>query len=116
MLVGMEQGVVKPGRYTVQEYFDLEAESVDKWEFRDGEVVCMPGGTFVHSRTGANTIISLGTRLRGTPCAVFTESLRVQMARGSLYGHPDLTVVCGEPQTDPDDCRGETVVNPRLVL
>lgn len=76
----------------------------------------MSGGTVVHSRIGANTSISLGTRLRGTPCAVFTQSPRVQMARGSLYGHPDLTVVCGEPHTDPDDRRGETVVNPRLVV
>ena len=114
--VVMEQPVAEQTRYTVQEYFRLAAESTDKWEYRDGEVVCMPGGTVMHSRIGANVIGELRQRLKGTPCAVYTESVRVRMARGTLYGHPDATVICGDPELDPDDDRGETIVNPRLVV
>ena len=114
----MEQAVApaEARRYTVEEYFQLEAESQERWEFRDGEVVCMSGGKVVHSRIGANVIIALGVRLRGSPYSVFTESLRVQMARRTLYGHPDVTVICGEPELDVDDPRSETIVNPRLVV
>ena len=38
------------------------------------------------------------------------------MARRSLYGHPDVTVICGDAELDPDDARGETIVNPRLIV
>jgi Uma2 family endonuclease len=116
MLWEMEQADVTSRRYTVEEYFQLEADSADKWEFRDGAVVCMAGGTVVHSRIGGNATVAIGSRLIGGPCAVYTESLRVQMARRTLYGHPDVTVICGEPELDPNDDRGETVVNPLLVV
>ena len=112
----MEQAVDPSRRYTVQEYFDLEAESADKWEFRDGEVVCMAGGTVMHSLITSNVSGELRQRLKGTPCRVYSESLRVQLARRTLYGHPDVTVICGEAELDRDDGRGETITNPRLVV
>ena len=113
----MEPAAPDPNRrYTYLEYFQLEAESPFKWEFRGGQAVAMAGGTVAHSRIGGNVMVAIGFRLRGTPCAVYTESLRVRLMRQTQYGHPDITVICGEPELDPDDDRGETVLNPRLVV
>ncbi len=112
----MDPSAAKTRRYTLQEYFDLEATSPYKWEFRGGEVVAMAGGTVAHSRIGGNVAGELYQRLKGTSCAVHTESLRVRLLRGTQYGHPDVTVICGDPELDPDDERGETVLNPRLVV
>jgi hypothetical protein len=40
----MESPVADPNRrYTLEEHFQLEAESPFKWEFRGGEVVCVAG-------------------------------------------------------------------------
>ena len=113
----MEQRVPDPnGRYAWQEYFQLEAASPFKWEFRGGEIVALAGGTVAHSRIGGNAVGELYLRLKGTPCAVYTQSLRVRLVRQTQYGHPDITVICGDPELDPDDDRGETVLNPRLVV
>ena len=117
MIGGMEQVVPDPNRrYTYLEYFQIEAESPYKWEFRGGQIVAMAGGTVAHSRIGGNVLGELYSRLKGTHCAVYTESLRVRLVRQDQYGHPGITVICGDPQIDPDDGRGETILNPRLVV
>ena len=103
-------------RFTVEEYFRIERDSTEKHEYRDGEIVSMAGGTVAHSRIIANCIQTLGNRLRGGPCAPFESNLRVRIARRTLYSYPDVPVICGPPELDPDDTRGETVTNPRLVV
>ena len=103
-------------KYSVKEYFDLEASSPESWEYRDGDVLCMSGGSVQHSLIAANVGGELRERLKGSTCYVHSESLRVRIARRTLYSHPDVTVICGEAELDPDDDRGETVVNPTLVV
>jgi Uma2 family endonuclease len=113
----MESPAVDPNRrYTLEEYFQLEAESPYKWEFRDGEVVCMAGSTPMHGLITMNAGGELRQLLKGTPCRAYSESTRVRLVRRTKYGHPDVTIICGEPELDPEDQRGETVVNPRLVV
>lgn len=102
-------------RFTVDEYLRIERDSTEKHEYRDGEIVAMAGGTVAHSRIMANCIAAWWNRLRGGPCAPFDSNLRVRIARRTLYSYPDVTVICGPPELDPDDTRGETVTNPRLV-
>lgn len=103
-------------RFTVEDYLRIERGSTDKHEFRDGEVVSMAGGTVAHSRIMANGIAALWNRLKGGPRAPFDSNLRVRISRGTLYSYPDVTVICGNPELDPDDKQGETVTNPRLVV
>ncbi len=89
---------------------------MERHEFRSGELVDMSGGTINHSLTIANIIRQLGNRLERSGCRFFDSNLRVRISRKTLYSYPDVTVVCGEPESDPDEPRGETVVNPRLVI
>ena len=118
-------------RYTLEEYFRLEgltderlefndgyvrAASGEPIEFRDGQIVAMSGGSVNHSRIVSNVNRSFGNRLAGGPCETFDPGLRVRLNRRGRYVHPDVTVVCGPVQTDPDDERGQTVINPRLIV
>jgi Uma2 family endonuclease len=112
----MEQAILRSGRYTLQEYFDLEAGSEERFEFRNGEVLGMSGGSVNHSLIAANVAREIGNRTKGTSCRVHESGLRVRIARRTLYSHPDVTIVCGETELDPDDERGETVINPKLVV
>jgi Uma2 family endonuclease len=105
-----------PRLYTVDEYLRREREAQVKHEYRHGNIVAMAGGTVAHSRIIANCIRALGNRLTGGTCAPFDSNLRVRISPGKFYTYPDVTVVCGTPQVDPDDRNGETVINPRLIV
>ena len=112
----MEQAVSQGRRYTLEEYIRLEAESEDKHEFRDGEIVSMAGGSLEHSRITANAIRALGNRLGGSSCSVFDSNLRVQIAKKRLYSYGDATVICGEPILSDVEGIGPTYTNPRLMV
>ena len=106
----------QPRRYTLEEYFRLEANSEEKHEFRDGEIVSLAGGTLEHSRIATNVIRELGNRLKGSPCSVFDSNLRIQVAKKKLYSYGDATVICGQPIPSDEDGMGHTFTNPRVVV
>jgi Uma2 family endonuclease len=102
------------GRHTFAEYLVLEASSGERYEFLDGQVFAMSGGTPTHSRLTANVIFSLMGQLAGRPCTVFTADLRVRVSATGLATHPDVTVVCGSLEVDPED--PNTGTNPRVLV
>jgi Uma2 family endonuclease len=102
------------GRYTFAEYLALEVGSGERYEFLDGRVFAMAGGTPTHSRLTANVIFSLMGQLAGRPCTVFTADLRVRVSATGLATHPDVTVVYGNLEVDPEDAN--TVTNPRVLV
>jgi Uma2 family endonuclease len=105
-----------PARFTVTEYLQLEAGAKVRHEFRDGEIVAMAGGSPEHSLIIANIIRELGNRLKGKPCRVYDSNLRVRIPRTPLYTYPDVSVICGETQVDPQDPGRTTATNPRLIV
>lgn len=103
-------------RYTFVEYLALEAMSPIKHEFLDGQVWAMAGGTPDHAAIAINVAVVLAAALRDQPCRVFSSDLRVRVKETGLATYPDLTVVCGSLETDPDDPAGNTATNPTLVV
>jgi Uma2 family endonuclease len=103
-------------RHSVQEYLQNERIAVEKHEFRDGEILMMPGGTAKHSLITANIICEIGNRLKGKPCRLYESNLRIGIPRRRIFTYPDASVICGPPQPDPNDPAGETMINPRLII
>ncbi len=103
-------------RYSILDYLTRERSALEKHEYRDGEILLMAGGTVSHSLTIANVNRALGNLLTGKPCNVFDSNLRVRVPRGILYTYPDVTVICGKPQIDPNDPFLETVTNPTVIV
>ena len=111
--------MTQPARqvHTFAEYVELEAMSrTVKHEFLDGTVWAMAGGTPEHSAIAANIIGVLRDQLRERPCRVFTSDLRVRVKATGLGTYPDASVVCDSLELDPEDDRGTTVVNPRVLI
>ncbi len=96
------------------EYLELEASSDVRYEFFDGVVYAMPGRSPEHSAIAANVIQLLGAQLAGKPCRVFTSDLRVRVLETGLATHPDVSVICGQLQRDPEDAN--TATNPVLLV
>jgi Uma2 family endonuclease len=103
-------------RYTIAEYLEMEEKAVDRHEFHDGEILAMSGGTYAHSRISTNLTIMIGNLLDGHPCHPLGSDMRVRIPGQRDYIYPDISVICGEPQFDPDDPKKTTVINPRVVI
>ncbi len=104
-----------PGRrYTYPEYLELEASSEVRYEFFDGAVYAMSGGSPDHSRLAASVISILTAQLAGKPCQAFTSDLRVRVLETGLATHPDVSVICGNLERDPEDAN--TATNPVVIV
>jgi Uma2 family endonuclease len=100
--------------YTFREYLELEEVSNTRHEYFDGEIYAMAGGTPEHAALSAAVTIALGTALRGSRYRVFSSDLKVRVRATGFATYPDVTVVCGEPELDPES--DTTVVNPIVVV
>jgi Uma2 family endonuclease len=97
---------------SVEEYFQLEERDPDTlYEYIDGHVYAMAGGTADHDTIKSNLQRILWNLLRGTNCRVYSSDMKVFISE-TRYFHPDVTVTCNSLD------RGKTQVikSPRLVV
>ena len=102
-----------PMRMTVEEYLKLDESSTDvRYEYLDGQVYAMAGGTADHSTLKINVVIALRTRLGKGPCRVYDTDMQVQLAN-TRYVYPDATVTCNAEDMLGDSTR---IYSPRIVI
>lgn len=101
--------------YSLEEYFALEDASDARFEYWDGDIVCMSGGSRAHGTIGSNIVVSLGIGLRGGRCRAFTGDVAVYTPTLPPYRYPDASVVCGEPEYR--NRKGhDALINPVVVV
>src|ERR1043166_644794 len=81
-------------RYTLDDYFTIEAISEIKHEFYKGEIFAMAGASAAHNDIAANVLSRLRIALRRHGCRVYGSDFRVQTPAG-LLTYPDISVFCG---------------------
>ena len=92
----------------------------DRHEYLDGHVYAMAGESEAHGTICVNLVAELRTQLRGGPCRVFTQNMKVRCGpyrSGNLEGlfaYPDLVVVCGARQYL-DEVQ-DVLLNPTLLI
>ncbi len=102
-----------PRKWTVEEYFALEAESDIRHEFVDGDIFAMAGGTENHSLITGNTFLAIGQRVRGSHFRMHTSDMRVKISE-TKYLFPDFSVICGKAEFTDD--KRTTLTNPTLCV
>jgi Uma2 family endonuclease len=112
----MQTHSLNPARFTIEDYLRLEASAKERHEYRNGRIIDMAGGSPEHSLIIANIIRELGNGLKGKPCRVYDSNLRVRIPRTPLYTYPDVSVICGETEYDPQDTGRTTATNPRVIV
>jgi Uma2 family endonuclease len=79
---------------SVDEYLELDRNALDtRYEFIDGVVTMMAGGTADHSTISINVISALRGLLRGNQRRVYNSDLRVRPTQ-SRYVYPDASISC----------------------
>lgn len=101
-------------RYTRAEYIAFERAANSKHEYLDGNIYARAGGSREHALVAVNVGTLLNQALRGRPCAVHSSDLRIRVVETGLETYPDVSVVCGQAELDPDD--SNAVLNPVLLV
>jgi Uma2 family endonuclease len=100
-------------RMTVQEYFRLDyTVPNEKYEYQDGMIRLMSGGSGAHSLISGNMYIALRQNFRSGPCTVFNSDMRVQIEEGT-YFFPDVTLSCDVADRRRDN---KVIRSPRIVV
>ncbi len=105
--------VPKP-RFTLAEYLQRENVATFKSEFYRGEIFAMAGASPRHNRVSGSIFASLYSQLRGSPCLPYTSDQRVRIPTSSLITYPDVVVVCGPLEMDPED--SIAINNPSVIV
>jgi Uma2 family endonuclease len=99
---------------TYAEYLAAEAVAEVRHEYLNGEVWAMAGGTPEHGALAVSMTLALGAALQGKPCRGYSSDVRVRIPDTGLSTYPDLSVVCGQLETAPDD--KDAITNPIVVV
>ena len=101
-------------RLSPEEYLAIERAADRKSDYWNGEMFALAGASERHGTIVANLVFSLVGALKGRPCKVYANDLRLQVAATGLYTYPDLLVICGPPEFS-DEVQ-DMVRNPRLIV
>lgn len=78
----------------VEDYLRLDRASTEaRYEFIDGQITMLAGGTLNHATISLNVASTLRQLLRGRSCRVFSSDARVRLSE-TRYVYPDVTVSC----------------------
>lgn len=80
---------------TLDEFLDWESRQPERWEFVDGQLRMMAGGTVDHAQIAANIIAALRPRLRGSDCRAVGSDLKLLVRATGRSFYPDIMVRCG---------------------
>ena len=103
----MAQTAKRP--FDVDTFLEWEGRQEDRYEFLDGLILAMAGGTADHAAIVENVKSALREALRGRDGRVFGSDLKV--VTDSLVAYPDGFVVRG-----PVDPKATSVRNPALIV
>ena len=101
--------------YSLEEYFALEKVGEARFEYWNGEIICMSGGTEQHAIITSNIHREISNKIKGSKCRAFTEGMPILTPSLPPYRYPDVSVACGEIKYE--SLQGlRALVNPTLIV
>jgi Uma2 family endonuclease len=100
--------------YTSQEYLTLERAAEHKSELVNGRIYAMTGTSFAHNLIVLNLSAEIRAQLRGGPCSVLVNDMRVKATRTAMYTYPDVVALCEPPELE--DAHLDTLLNPAVIV
>lgn len=98
-----------------QDWLEGERAAFDeRYEYVDGEVFLMSGGSAEHHAIILNIAGQLWAQTKGRPCHVYGQGMRLQVQAADAGKYPDLMALCGEQQFH--DGRRDLLLNPSLIV
>jgi len=101
---------------SVEEYLRQEIETDTKYEYHDGKIYSLAGGTLNHGIISGNIHSDIKVELekKNSNCLPFNSDIKLHIESMNRYVYPDCMVVCGEIEKSP--INENAVVNPVLII
>lgn len=111
-----------PKIYTVEEYLSIDRNSIERYEYLDGEIYLMAGESVRHGDISVNLIREISLALKGKDCRVLAKDTKTKsggfgkigQTRKGMFSYPDLVVLCGEPEFQ--DKHLDIILNPKVII
>jgi Uma2 family endonuclease len=102
--------------YTFEEYLHREEKTLERYEFYNGQIIKVMGGTDVHSEISMNigTAIKIATRSLTRVFRVYNSDLKIRIEASDIGVYPDALVICEQPQFWNN--RRDIITNPLLIV
>ena len=100
--------------YTPEEYLRLEEEAVDRHEYRDGEIIIMPGGTTNHNQVALNFCRKFPLTIENQDYYTYINDVRLWIEQYRLYTYPDVMIIKGKPIYEGTGTTN--VTNPSIIV
>ena len=99
----MSQQLARASRLSVEDYLASEDGADIRHEYIDGELYAMSGASRQHVLIVGNLYAHLRPLLRGTPCQLFANDLKVRLkiAEQDIFYYPDLLLSCNPDDREP---------------
>ena len=101
--------------YSVEEYLEIEQDSLGKNEYHSGEIFAMAGGTILHSLLAINISASLrqSIKSKGKTCRTYGSDAQIATSDEDFV-YPDAFVVCGKNEIS--EVHRHAITNPILIV
>ena len=108
--------VHKTPSLSVEEYLRQEIETDTKYEYHDGKIYFLAGGTLNHGMISGDVYsdIKVALEKKNSDCQPFNSDIKLHIERINSYVYPDCMVICGEIEKAPNN--KNAVVNPVLII
>lgn len=101
--------------WTVAEYLSYEEQQGEKYEYHDGNILKIAGGSINHNRIAQNLCKYLDNALENHPqYQVFGSDQKIYLPKYNFYVYADALVVAASPIVAVEDA--QAITNPILIV
>lgn len=99
ILLAMIAAADFPIKMTAEDYLAWEEQQEYRYEYIDGEIIAMTGGSLAHNDITLNLYSLLRPHLKKRGCRINVADAKVQGKANSRYFYPDLVISCHSEDT-----------------
>jgi len=100
---------------TLEEYLEFDYNAEGRYEYFEGEVIEMSGGSPEHSLLGNRIGFLLQRELIQKNCSVYNSEVLIKVPAMLPYRYDDVSALCGKPIYE-DLGNQRLLVNPTLIV
>lgn len=101
---------------SLAEYLQIEKEADTRYEYHNGKIFAMAGGTVEHGLISGNTYgeIRMALRRKNSDCTPINSDVKLHIISLNKFLYPDVMVICGEIERS--EAEKDAIINPTVIV